>query len=182
MRKFIPLILFPYLAAFDINAIFESGYLSKLPKSASMALGILFIALNVVEFLFLANCIIWTGKKLFSEKDNSYLLRRIINVKLIQIPAYIYIFIVGFLLFTLPLGFIITIICFIADCWSIFFTGLLVSLSMGAKLRRKEISAKFAILHGILSFIFCIDVIDGIFLKVRFKEGGNQRGQTKENS
>lgn len=176
MRKFIPLILIPYLEAFDISAIFESGYLSKLPKSAGMALVILFITLNAVEFLFLVNCIIWTGKKLFSEKDNSYLLRRIINVKLIQIPAYIYIFIVGFLLFTLPLGFIITIICFIADCCSIFFTGLLVSLFMGAKLRGKEISAKFAILHGILSFIFCIDVIDGIFLNVRFKEGEIRRG------
>jgi len=56
--------------------------------------------------------------------------------------SYIFIFVLGFAMLTLPLGFIITICCFIADCWSIFFTGLPMTFALIAKYRRKKISKK----------------------------------------
>ena len=167
MKKYITLILFPYFATINIFAFLFSGYLSELPNFLNLLICFFFLAVNIIELFFAVKCLINIGIETFNNNCNTDFMKNILYVKFLHIPAYIFIFVLGFAMLTLPLGFIITICCFIADCWSIFFTGLPMTFTLIAKYRQKEISKKFTVIHSILAFIFCLDIIDGVYLKRR---------------
>lgn len=165
MKKYITLILFPYFAIINIFTFLFSGYLSELPNFLNLVIYFFSLSANIIELFFAIKCLINIGIENFNNNGNTDFMKNILYVKFLHIPAYIFIFILGFAMLTVPLGFIITICCFIADCWSIFFTGLPMTFALIAKYRRKKISKKFAVVHSILAFIFCLDIIDGVYLK-----------------
>lgn len=169
MKKYISLILFPYLSAINLFSILSSGSLSNLPKPARILICAIYISVNLVELFFSIKCVLPIVKNTVANKNDPDLLKKIIIIKFIHIPAYIFIFLYGFAMFTLPLGFIISLFCFVADCWSIFFTGFPLTFALLEKYRRKEISKKFTVFHSILSFFFCLDTIDGIYLIRKFR-------------
>lgn len=168
MKKYISIILFPYFAAINVFSILASGSLTNFPKIISFFICLIFISANVIELFFSVKCIINIVRDAFSNNTDSDLINKIICIKFLHIPAYIFIFVYGCAMITLPLGFIISIFCFIADCWNIFLTGLPMTLALVVKYRQKEISNRFTVIHSIFAFIFCLDIIDGVYLKRKF--------------
>ena len=170
MKKYIAVILFPYFILINLYFFTQSGYLSHYSLAARLFIGAVFVLANVAELFFVIRCIVRSFKAAFAENADSLSIKHIIITKLCQIPAYILIFLIGFLCFPLRLGFLITLFCFIGDFWSIAITGLLMTTAMIAGLRRGVFSKRTAVIHSILAFIFCIDIVDGIYLltKPRF--------------
>lgn len=87
-------------------------------------------------------------------------------VKLIQIPAYLFWFGMGVLLFL----FMGPVLAFVIDVMAIILTGL---VGLAAVLRcRKEgfLTGGQAVLYGITQFLFCVDVVSAIILYVKTKE------------
>lgn len=138
MKKYITLILFPYFAIINIFTFLFSGYLSELPNFLNLVIYFFSLSANIIELFFAIKCLINIGIENFNNNGNTDFMKNILYVKFLHIPAYIFIFILGFAMLTVPLGFIITICCFIADCWSIFFTGLPMTFALIAKYRRKK--------------------------------------------
>ena len=161
MKKYIAQVLFPYLAILDIHIWMDTS--SERPKFFSFLL----LAVNLIELFFVTKSLISTWKMSFGNNSTSECMKNIVYVKLLHIPAYVYIFAFGFAMFCLPLGFIISIFCFFVDSWTIFITGLSMTIALVAKYKQKEVSGKFALVHSILAFVFCLDIIDGLYL--RFK-------------
>ena len=85
-------------------------------------------------------------------------------VKLIQIPAYICIFILGVLCFSTLFTIGFAIIPFLSDCASILLTGLIGVVSIIRGYSSNAISKKFSIVNGILQFVFCVDLISAIVI------------------
>lgn len=87
-------------------------------------------------------------------------------VKLAQIPAYVIWFVLGVSFFLF--GFAAA--AFIVDAAAILFSGL-VGLAAVRRCRTEgKLERKAAILHGILQFLFCVDVISAIMLYRKTKE------------
>ena len=164
MKKYIAVILFPYFILINLYFFTQSGHLSHYPSVARIFIGSVFVLANAIELFFVIRCIIKSFKASFAENADPLSIKHIIITKLCQIPAYILIFLIGFLCFPIRLGFLITLFCFIGDFWSISITGLLMTTAMIDSLRRGFFSKRAAVIHSILAFIFCIDIVDGIYL------------------
>ena len=80
-------------------------------------------------------------------------------VKLIQIPAYIFIFIIGILcmvmIFTIGISFVLMLL----DALSIGLTGLFAIAAFQNLNREGMITRKAQFIYSIASFLFCVDVI-----------------------
>lgn len=173
MKKYISVILFPYFILINLFFFTGAGNFSDYPQPVKILLYSAFFLVNGAEIFFVIACIIRAFKAAFSEKPDAFFMKKVIICKLLQIPAYILIFMIGFICFPLPLGFLITLFCFAGDLLSIAITGLLMTSVMIAAFRRKLFSKSSALVHSILSFIFCIDVADGIYLLIKKVSGSS---------
>lgn len=87
-------------------------------------------------------------------------------VKLVQIPAYITWFVLGIAMFL----FMGPLLSFLMDTMTIILSGL-VGLAAVLRCKREGIlTGKQALLHGVLQFIFCADVVSAIILYRKTKE------------
>lgn len=87
-------------------------------------------------------------------------------VKLLQIPAYALWFMVGAVMFI----FMGPLLAFLVDAMTIILSGL---VGLGAVLRSKKegiLTVSQAVVHGILQFVFCADVVSAIILYRKTKE------------
>lgn len=87
-------------------------------------------------------------------------------VKLVHIPAYVFWFAAG-ILFFLFMG---APLAFMMDAMAISLSGL---VGLGAVLRCKKegiLTGKQTVIHGILQFVFCADVVSAIILYRKTKE------------
>ncbi|HEX3017860.1 MAG TPA: hypothetical protein VHP31_08420 [Caproicibacter sp.] len=90
-------------------------------------------------------------------------------IKLIHIPAYILIFIIGLVCLLTIFTFAISIVLMILDSMTIFLSGL---IGLGGIIRsysENKLSKKAAVMHGILQFVFCADVISSIIVYRKVK-------------
>lgn len=159
-------ILFIYLIALlptllfaaDKNKIFafiwEHFFFNNIfvPLGFILLLGIIVYTLDIL-FLLMARNGRWSSQEL--TKSN-------MMVKLVQIPAYLFIFIVGLLcsvmIFTIGVSFAL----FILDMLSIGMTGLFASASFYALRKEQKISGKMQALYSLASFLFCVDIVIAI--------------------
>ena len=90
-------------------------------------------------------------------------------IKLIQVPAYIMIFIFGFIMlitiFTIPFSFVL----FIFDCWILFLTSLITLSGVLNSIYEKKLKFSEIIWVIILQFIFCVDVVSSIIFYKKLK-------------
>lgn len=90
--------------------------------------------------------------------------------KLIQVPAYITILVLGVLLaftaFTIPFS----IGLFLFDCLTLFLTGLLTAAAAINAVRQGFVKAKECALIIALQFVFCIDVVASIILYLKLRK------------
>ena len=119
------------------------------PLFVLLLFGVVMYILNII-FIIQAKDGRWSAKELA---------RTNMIVKLIQIPAYIFIFIIGLLctvmIFTIGISFVLVLI----DAFSIGLTGLFATASFQNLNREGTITRKTQLIYSIASFLFCVDVI-----------------------
>lgn len=150
----LPVLLF----AADKNKIFafiwEHLFFNNVfvPLGFVLLFGMIVYIVNIL-FLLMARNGTWNSHEL--NKTN-------MMVKLIQIPAYLFIFTVGLLcsviIFTIGISFALMIL----DMFSIGMTGLFASTAFYTLKKEQKISGKMQALYSLASFLFCVDIIIAI--------------------
>ncbi|NDO47155.1 hypothetical protein [Clostridium sp. MD294] len=164
MKKLLPvsfIILFPYSIVLLIYSLFHTTLMKYLFHN-NIYTGFFYICIFWLISFINAICIFI---KNITHKRNALQLAKInMIIKLIQIPAYIVLFIVGiacmFTIFTFGISFVLLAL----DCASIFLSGLIGLSAVKQNYTEGIFSIKELFLHSILQFIFCADVISAIIL------------------
>ena len=87
-------------------------------------------------------------------------------IKLVQIPAYLAIFVLGVLFFLTIFTYAFSVFFVLFDCITIFLTGL-VGLTANLRLyKERKCSGSFAALNSVCQFVFCIDVISAVIVYI----------------
>ncbi len=163
MRKYIPfigIILFPYFIVFAIICIFTGFLMDTVFNNNPFLLVFIIIVLFILSLLSVP-AILVPG---FKKKNVTELLRINMIIKLLHIPAYLLIFIFGLLCMITIFTIGVTFILMILDGMTIILSGLIGISSIINGLRENKISLKQAVIHGVLQFIYCVDVISSIVL------------------
>lgn len=164
MKKLLPftfIILFPYLIIFLIYSLFNHTIMEILfQNNIYVALLYLFI----FWFIALVSAIAICANNL-AYKGNALELTRInMIIKLSQIPAYLLIFVAGLACILTIFTFAISFVLMILDCAAIILSGL-VGVSAVKRCHSEGIlSTKGMVLHGILQFVFCADLVSAIIV------------------
>ena len=161
-------VLFPYLIVFSIFSIFSNSLREIVFRGIGSPYVLLLIIL-VFYFAALVTTVIYLVRNLYKRQSALEMTKINMVIKLIHIPAYIFIFIVGLLCLLTIFTMLFTIAFFVFDCLAIFLTGLVGAGGIIQGAREEKITKKSAILHGILHFLFCVDVISAIIIYRRVK-------------
>lgn len=96
-------------------------------------------------------------------------------IKLVQIPAYIVIFVMGIIFSITVFGIPFVIIFVVYDICSIAMTGLVGACAMYNNFRSGNLPLLNAALFAVCQFIFCVDIVFAIiaFVTVKKKAKGN---------
>lgn len=171
MKKQTPLVMpvaiFPYLVVLALLLIFTGALMDSVFQNNVF---ILLMGLAVAYVVALISAIILFATSLAAKMAASDVVRTNLILKLIQVPAYIAIFIIGIgctiTIFTIG----ISIILMILDGMTIALTGL---IGLSAVIKSKgeyKISPQAAISHGILQFVFCADVVSAFLLSKAIRQ------------
>jgi len=164
----IPCVLFPYAILLFLyllmidQTIIETVFMND----ALLPLGILILFLSVAFFLSVLTAI----AALVNHWDAAYCAKMVFFVKLLQIPAYILIFILGVLFFITIFTFAFSIAFVIFDVVLIIMTGL---MGTSAAVRAyKEDMCTFGqmVLLSIAQYIFCVDVFASLYLYLKTRK------------
>lgn len=164
MKKLLPMsfiILFPYSIVLLICSLFHTTLMKYLFHS-NIYIGVFYICIFwLISFI---NAIFIFIKNITQKKNALELAKINMTIKLIQIPAYIFLFIVGiacmFTIFTFGISFVLLAL----DCAAIFLSGLIGVSAVKQNYIDGILSPKELFLYSILQFIFCIDVVSAIIL------------------
>ena len=169
MKKYfllLPALLLPYFLIFMLLCFFNDFLREHLlGNNPFIAILMLWLSLSIAfvcNIIFIVLCILkkWNAKGIS---------RANMIIRLIQVPAYIIIFILGFFLLTSPFTMAFSLIFFIFDCISVFIMGLIGLVSVIRCYTVGGCTKTFAVVCGLLQFVFCADVITSIiiFIKAR---------------
>lgn len=170
MKRWIPcifIILFPYAIAFLIYSLFHPSIMEHVfHDDIYRGVAYLFIFLLIA---FISAIIVFIGN-LRDKEDVAGVARMNMIIKLVQIPAYLYIFIFGLLcmvtIFTMGISFVLMWL----DAVSISLSGLIGISAVKHARGIGALSGPQMILHGILQFIFCADIISSIIVFRKTKQ------------
>lgn len=170
---FIPIALVPYFALFVLATTFfstEIPFFRWIMESVfdSNAL-YLIAALLLYYILAVVLSIVCFVVSIYAKWDALSLAKTAMIIKLVQIPAYLLIFVFGFMflitIFTMPFS----IGLFMLNCLSMFMTGLLVIASATSAIRNHIFSLKEILWVILLQFVFCADVISSVVFYNKLK-------------
>ncbi|MDF2905515.1 MAG: hypothetical protein K0R34_836 [Herbinix sp.] len=160
MKKLLPfyaIVLFPYLIVFILISIFKGYFTDDF-------LLFLLITLVVLYVVAIVCAIAGFMKGVTKKYQPQEILRINMMIKLLHIPAYLLIFVFGLLctitIFTIG----VTVVLMILDGMTIVLSGLVGLGGIIGSLREKKISTNKAVIHGILQFVYCADVISSIVM------------------
>ena len=108
-------------------------------------------------------------------KHDAYALSKTaLTVKLILIPSYVIIFVLGLLLaislFTIPFA----IGLFLVDCATLFSSGMIAVAASVNATRQGLLDRRIAVIVNILQFFFCIDIVAALILFIELKKSKAQ--------
>ena len=169
----IPTLLLPYLALFTLATVFLSTkvaffkyIMDSVFDSNVLFLIAAFILCCIVATVLDIICVSFSISKKWSALSFA---KVVMIIKLIQIPAYILIFILGVLLaitiFTIPFS----IALFLSDCLSLALTGALAVSAMINSIRQGAFQLRDVFAMIIMQFVFCADVVVFIIFYIRLK-------------
>lgn len=164
MRKYLQFVLialFPYLIVFALICIFKGYFMDTVFHNNVYSL---LLVLLILYFVALVCAVAVFIKGITKKKKSLEILHFNMIIKLIHIPAYLLIFVFGLLctitIFTIG----ITIVLMILDGMTIVLSGLIGLGGVIGSLREDKISIKKAVMHGILQFVYCADIISAIVI------------------
>jgi len=149
-------LIFPYLILFALICMFTNTFMETVFQNNGFYLIFTLIAVYIIAS---ASSIIFFVKSIFKKVNSQELLYTNMIIKLIQIPAYILIFVFGLLCLLTIFTIAISIVLMIFDCIAIFLTGLIGMAGIIRCFIENKITKKTAIIYAVLQFIFCADVI-----------------------
>ena len=170
----IPTLLAPYVVIFSFTLIIFANdvkLFETIMRSVFRDNGLLLIAVLAIYFLLtFALCIATFFISTFKFRDAISMAKTAMLIKLMQIPAYVVIFLLGLgaMLGIMTIPFAIAL--FWIDCLCLFLTGLPVLSSIICALRQGTIKFREVIWVIILQFVFCADVVAAIIYYKRLKE------------
>jgi hypothetical protein len=127
------------------------------------------VAIVVMYIVAVVGSVVFLIRNIAKARKAKELLRINMIVKLIHVPAYLFIFLMG-LGFTITIFTIgISVVLMILDGMTIFLTGMIGLGGVIRSLRESKLSKRSAVTHGILQFIFCADIISSIIIYRRVK-------------
>lgn len=167
----LPGVLFPYVFLFFLFGFFRGfllDWIGENPLLLFLWLGIWFFVslLANLAFFLLALGKQWAGKSLA-------LISMVL--KLIQIPAYVTVFLLSCIFAITIWLFAFVIVLFFFDCLTILLTGF---MGLAASIRcagEKRVSKGLCIANGILSFVFCADVVLAIIFSIKSRRPVSQQ-------
>lgn len=175
----LPMALLPYLVLFALATIFFSAELPFFTFIMEQIFGSNAWALIGALFLYcvLAGLIsaICFAVSVYKRWDALSLAKCAMVVKLIQVPAYTVIFVLGVLFFTTVFTFPFTVGLFLFDCFSLVLSGLLLLASAINAVREGLTEKKTALLFVLLQVVFCVDVIASVVFYLRMKRASGNR-------
>lgn len=164
MKKNLPffmIALLPYLLVLALLCLFTGLLMDSVFQNNAIYLVLTLLIIYVITFFCSVAVFIISLVKKRKALD---VLKKNMIIKLIHIPAYVFIFIIGlacmFTIFTAG----ITIVLMILDEMTIVISGLIGLGCIIRSLREDKISIKVAVINGILQFVFCADVISSIII------------------
>lgn len=158
---FVPAILFPYAVLAFLGILFFSSRMSLDLMEVLFQNNIWYYLLAFLGYLLLAFglCLGGFGLALGKKWDAASLAKTAWIVKLIQIPAYLAIFVLGVLFLTSIFLFAFTLVLMLLDYVSVLMSGMLTSAAVINGSRSGKIRLKSNIWIIVLQFIFCADVV-----------------------
>lgn len=180
MKKYIPSILaaiFPYSVLFALYCMF-SGFLMH---SVFQSNGFLLLLAVLLFWVVSLGCAVATCVMSLARKWDSYELARAnMILKLIPVPAYILIFLLGCVFLITIFTFAISIILMLLDGMAIVLSGLIGVAAVKRNHSDKILSTKEMVAHGILQFVFCADVVSAIVVFCKARRAKKQRGNIQQ--
>jgi hypothetical protein len=176
MKRYLPLlavILFPYfipvlaVLGFCINPLGEIVFAGE----GALILGSWFFMYIIALICSLLVLII----SLFKKRDSQEMLRTIMTVKLLHLPAQLVIFFIALICLGLMLD-VVAVILVYFDFAICILSGL---VGVGGLIRgfcEKRLSLQMVIFHGILQFIFFADIASSIFVYRKVKLAAEKQG------
>lgn len=169
----IPTLLTPYIVIFSLAVIFLSTsvkFFEVIMESVFQNNALLLIAaLLIYCLLTVAICIACFFISAFKFRDALSTAKTAMLIKLMQIPAYVLIFVLGvwttIAIITIPFA----IGLFLVDCLCLFLTGLSVISSVICAVRQGTLKFREVIWVIILQFVFCADVVAAIIYYKKLK-------------
>ena len=164
MKRYLSLLLvllFPYFVIFAVECLIEVSLLETIFQSNPYLLLLALIVICIVALLSSMIVFIISIVMKWNTKD---LLRANMIMKLVHIPAYIGIFLSALACMLTIFTYVISMIIIILACMTIFMSGLIGLAGVIRSAFEKKLSAKEVIIHGILQFIFCADIISSIVI------------------
>ena len=170
----IPTVLLPYLALGSVllilfctrsaflGAIMENVFRNNIWLLAGSLLiyCVLCLVLSILCFIF----------SLKNNWEALWLAKTVMRIKLILIPAYVMIFVLGFFLaitlFTMPFAFVL----FLVDSLTLIMTGMVNIAAIILASQQKQLPIKSFLWFFLLQFVFCADVIASILFYTRLKK------------
>ena len=163
MRKFLilPTLVYPYLIALTLCGLFTD----KIPG------GNIYVILLILAVVWLIGLLMAAGYSLLGIVHGDDTLKDawvLMILKLVQIPAYLFIFIAGLMCMITVFTIMISLILIAFDMMSVMLSGIAgISAAVGAARRFGTASAA---IHALLGFIFCADVISAVVLYKKLKK------------
>lgn len=180
MKKYIPSILaaiFPYSILFALYCMF-SGFLMH---SVFQSNGFLLLLAVLLFWVVSLGCAVATCVMSLARKWDSYELARAnMILKLIPVPAYILIFLIGCAFLITIFTFAISVILMLLDGMAIVLSGLIGVAAVKRNHSDKILSTKEMVVHGILQFVFCADVVSAIVVFYKARRAKKQRGSIQQ--
>lgn len=156
---FLPAAIFPYCVLFVMYCVFSGFLIDSLFEEQFFPL-LLCLCVIWVLGLFLTALFLAVDAR---RKTPALTLARInMLVKLAHIPAYVVIFILGLSMMLTLFTMGISILLVVFDVMAIALSGLAGLVAVRRCRLQGLCSRRFAVLHGILQFVFCADVVSAI--------------------
>lgn len=169
---FLPGILFPYMVLAFLGMLFFSSRMSLDLMDVLFQNNIwrYLLAFTVYLLLSFGLCLGGFVLSLSKKWDAASLAKTAWIVKLIQIPAYVAIFVLGVIFLTTIFLFALTLVLMVLDYVSVLMSGMLTSAAVINGSRSGKIRLKSNIWIIVLQFIFCADVVAAGFCHHRLKK------------
>lgn len=181
MKKYLlalPIFLFPYSLLFGLYCLYTGFLMESVFQNNGY---LLILALFLCTLVSLAFTGALCARSLAKKTGAVEMARLNMIVKLVHIPAYIAIFLLGAVMLISIWGIGFTIVFFLHDVAAIAMTGFIGAVAVVRAGAEGRVPRQYAVLYAIGQFLFCIDIAACIllYLRVRGRRPSLERVQAR---